>query len=118
VREMENPPGNRQYNSRTISGQLPPGSVYLDIGWWEGPNPAGVLGSWIKDDDLRLLLRETGDEPADDAGLVRRSLEFTKGGHRWSIFIYRREPVSWMDRQLLGLVLRSFRFEPGSSTDF
>jgi hypothetical protein len=99
-----------EYGPPTTIKQLPVGTVYMDIGYWDSPSPR--FGPNIHDmeaADLSCLLN-TNDEKKTD-GLITRQIEFHKWGRDWSIVIYLRTPVSTINQQCMEQVLESFRFD-------
>ena len=100
-----------EYGAPETISQLPAGTVYMDIGWWEYLAPQfGPDIHEMEADDLSALLKTDKEEKADKK-LVTRTIEFSKWGRRWSIMVYMRAPVSEDRRQLMGQVLKSFCFD-------
>lgn len=99
-----------EYGSPTTIKQLPAGTIYMDIGYWDGPWPR--FGSNIREMEAADLSEvfKTNDEEKT-VGLITRKIEFHKWGRYWSIMIYMRTPVSEKNRQLMERVLKSFRFD-------
>ena len=99
-----------EYGAPTTIEQLPAGTIYMDIGYWDGPWPR--FGSNIREMEAANLsgLLKTNDQEKSD-GLITRQIEFHKWGRHWSIMIYLRTPVSEKNRQFMEQVLKSFCFD-------
>jgi len=68
-----------EYGAPTTIEQLPAGTIYMDIGYWDGPWPR--FGSNIREmeaADLSGLLKTNDEEKSD--GLITRQIEF----HKWA----------------------------------
>jgi hypothetical protein len=103
-----------EYGPAETIKQLPAGTVYMDIGWWEGPGPLPRFGPGIHEmeaADLSAVLKQSQEETKLDKQLVTRTIEFSKWGRRWSIVVYMHAPVGEDRRQLMEQVLESFRFD-------
>ena len=91
--------------------QLPAGSAYLDIGYWEFPAPRFGPGIHeMTDANLSALLKKS-PEQITDPQLITRTVDFCKWGRRWSIVVYLRSPVEAGQRQTVEHLLTSFHFD-------
>jgi hypothetical protein len=115
VRDLQVATNMWEYGPAETIKQLPPGTVYMDIGCWEGPGPLPRFGPGIQDmeaADLSALLKKSKEETGDkDKQLITRRIEFSKWGRRWSILVYMHAPVGEDRRQLMEQILKSFRFD-------
>lgn len=98
-----------EFGGPIMTNQLPPGSIYVDIGWWEGPWPR--FGPGIKEMQRADLSTVAEDDYQIMPSLMTRKFEFFKWGRRWSIVVYRRPPVSRENDALLKHILQSFHFD-------
>jgi len=118
IKEQETSPGTWEFGPGQILNQLPPGAAYMDIGWWERPAPRFDPDiQEMEAADLSAVLKAIENKAQMESQLIRRVLEFSKWGRRWSIEVYSRAPVSSETGQILDRVLTSFRFDGVPSGD-
>jgi hypothetical protein len=112
VEDLQTSTNTWKYGSPETAKQLPAGTVYMDIGWWEDPwQPRFGPGVHeMEAADLSGPL-EKNKEEAKNKDLIAREIEFSKWGKNWSIWVYLRTPVSDEKRRLMDQVLKSFRFD-------
>jgi hypothetical protein len=90
--------------------QLPAGTVYMDVGYWDGPWPRWGAGiQEMNAADLSDLLKTNREELV--GSLIRRQIEFSKWGRRWSVCVYMHAPGEEARRQSVDQVLKSFHFD-------
>jgi len=106
----------RGQEPKPLSSKLPPGSVYLDIGWndfspgYVDDDELKIIGE-MTDRDLAGVLEKSSEELKENSQVHFRYITFSKWRRRWLIYIYLREPVSEENRKMLNRVLKSFRFD-------
>lgn len=112
VKEVATSPNTMELNHGLMVNMLPPGVIYLDVAWWEGPGPPQAFGPGISEMeaiDLAGVPAASVHDAADD-DLTTRTYEFIKWGHHWSIVLYQRAPYTPEQRATADRLVRSFRF--------
>jgi hypothetical protein len=100
-----------------VSSKLPPGSVYLDMGWndfvpgYAEDHELKVSGE-MTDRDITGPLAQSSEELREDGQVRSRHITFVKWRRRWIIRMYLREPVSERNKDALNRVLQGFQFDP------
>ena len=101
------------YNAEVVADQLPPGCVYIDIGFFEGP-ASGPHFSGARRDDYESSASSFSASGSrvmwKTERLTSYELSFLKWGHSWSVFVHFREPVSTLDRQAAFDLLKNLTF--------
>jgi len=106
----------RGQKPKPLSSKLPPGSVYLDIGWndfspgYVDDYESKIVGEMTAQ-NLAGVLEKSSEELKENGEVHFRYITFSKWRRRWLIYIYLREPVSEANRKMLNRVLKSFRFD-------
>ena len=101
-----------EYSPRTVAAQLTPGTVYLDLAYFEGPGGRrNVKGKPdTVDADLSPLLKQSPWKKVAGGKFSKAVLSFIKGERAWHFYAYIREPAAPSARAQAESVLRSFRF--------
>jgi hypothetical protein len=101
------------YGPSTVSLQLPPGAVYIDVAKRDGPPPLMPPFAWLPDDlPESKIARFLADTPVhwDTAELKAYEIDFLKWGWNWDIRIYCRKPFEKCDLEEAFQIVRSLRF--------
>ena len=96
-------------DARGSALRLEPGTVYIDLAYFEYPErPAKITDS--VGSDLAPLLKEPKQNRIEDGKLSTMNLSFAKHQRRWGVHVYFREPVEDDVRAKALEVLRSVEF--------
>jgi hypothetical protein len=101
------------YNQSTVSRQLLPGTVYVDIAKWDGPPVPIPPYAWSP--DLRpksMIASFMESKPVlwDTAELDACRIGFLKWGWSWDIHVYCRKPYDKSDLETAFQIIESLEF--------
>ena len=114
LRVKDRTEGSRtSYGPSTVSLQLPPGAVYIDVAKWDGPPTLMPPIAWSPDDlpEARIA-RFLADTPVrwETTELEAYKIDFLKWGWSWDIRIYCRKPFERRDLEDAFQIVRSLKF--------